>query len=380
MRMIAMLRISMVALVLGALTLTTAHAAEEPPPISITAKNLKEGLSPSDVKQVQAHAEYWVSELTTAKRAGGIYTAREGLMADYNKYGDSSIRFKVEFARSVAAIVPATMGKLTKADRLKPQKEVNFALAISKMTQLTAISALDTMVTHSNPGVRFLAWRGFRAIRNDAIRAGGPGIKTLSAALAKQAGAEPNPLVADAIVDVLYIKKSEWASNAFKKTFDSNFKTLVVMQKTSCSRLAVGDADWTRPCITAIPMLKDASDFYKPDSKAATLILQQLLDIAYAGAKAYAAAGGEGIGAFQCTPLLLQVEPAIGSLSGNSGTEICEPLLSKKMSADEKKSAIRRGVLDWVDRLEDLGVKTPVFKPIKAPKPTTQPATTKTTS
>jgi len=374
MRITAMLRISTTALVLGAAALSAAHGAEEPKPISIAPSNLQTGLSPSDIKQVQTHVQYWISELAAAARAGRIYSSREGLLADYNKYGNS-LRYKVEFARGVAELVPGVMSKLTKADRLKSQKEINLALAISKMPQQTAIAALDTLVQHDNPSVRFLAWQGFNGVRNDAIRTGGSGARTLAAALSRHAGGESSPLVAAVIVDVLHIKKSELTGNTFKRAFENNFKTLVAMQKTSCSRLAAGDADWARPCLAAVDMLEDASEFFKPDSTVATIILQQLIDIAQAGAKAYEAAGGVGTGAFQCTPLLLQVEPLIASLSSNTDIkDIRNSLLDRKKSAAEKISAIPLAVLDWVARLEDLGVKTPVFKPIKAPAPTTQPA------
>ena len=373
MRMIAMLRISVAALVFGALTLSGAHAAE-PKPISIVSANLKLGLTKSDIAQVQEHAKYWVAELAAAKTAAEVYTAREGILADYNKYV-TSIRYKVEFARITATIIPPTMGKLDKDDRLISLKEINFAIVISEMPQLTAMIAMDAMVRHKNPGVRFLAWRGFRGVRDNAIRTGEQDAKTLSAALARHAATEPSPLVAAVIVDVLHLDKSTLTSNAFKKAFDLNFNTLVGMLKTCCDRLAGGDASWAPPCTAALPILSASAEFYKPDSKMATLILQQMINIAHAAARAYAAAGGVGAGAFQCTPLLHQVEPAIGELTNESSIDIRKPLLDRKMGAKEKSIAILRGVLEWVDRLEERGVKVPVFTPIKTPAPTTQPTT-----
>jgi hypothetical protein len=370
-----MLRISIVALVFGALAPPAAHGAPEPKPISIASANLKAGLTQSDIKQVRTHAEYWVAELAAAERAEGVYNAREGILADYNKYGDS-LRYKVEFARSTAAVVPTTLAALSQNDRLKAQKEINFAIVISKMPQLTAISAMDVLVKHANPGVRFLGWQGYKGVRDDAIRGGGAGVKTLQAALQRHAGTEPSPLVAAVIVDVMRLDTRDLKSKTFQKAFDLNFNTLIVMQKTTCSRLAAGDADWARPCIAALPILRDANEFYKPDNKKTAAILQQLINVAQAGAKAYAAAGGTGPKAFQCVPLLLQVEPIIGSISNDSGRDIRDPLLDKKKGDVEKATAIRRGVLEWIDRLEELGVKTPVFAPIKKPSPTTQPAKT----
>jgi hypothetical protein len=267
------------------------------------------------------------------------------------------------------------MGTLSKDDRLISLKEVNFAIAISQMTQLTAIGAVDALVRHENPGVRFLAWRGYKGIRDQAIRKGGQDAKMLFAALARHAKTEQSPLVATAIIDVLNPGKSALTANAFKKAFERSFDALIEILKPCCNRLAAGDARWARPCLAALPILKIASEFYKPNPKKATQILQQLINIAQAAAKAFAAAGGVGNGAFQCIPLLQQVEQAIGSLTSDSGTDIREPLLDKKRKPAEKSSAIRRGVLEWIDRLEELGVKEPVFTPIKAPAPTTQPAT-----
>ena len=376
MRTIAMLQITIVALVLGALALTDAYGADEPKPINIVSANLKRGLTPSDIQQVKAHAEYWVDSIGNGETAGAVYSARESILADYDKYG-KSIRYQVEFARSTAAKLPAAMKRLSIADRLKSLKEINYAIVISEMAQLTAIDAIDSLVGHANPGVRFLAWRGYRGIRDDAIVAGKEHAEKLFNALKKRAGVEPSPLVAAVIVDVLHIKESAWTTNAFKKAFEGNFKTLIVMLKPCCNRLAAGEASWARPCIAAIPILQSAAEFYKPDTKMTTVILQHLINIAQAGAKAYAAAKAVGPEAFRCIPLLLQVEPAIGSLTDHSEIkEIRGPLLDKKKGPDEKTRAIRRGVLEWIDRLEDLGVKTPVFTPIKTSAATTQPVKT----
>jgi len=373
MQMIAMLRIPVIALVLGSLVMSGAHAAE-PEPIKISPANLKDGLVKKDIAQIQLHTNYWVAELTSAKTTGDVYRAREGLLADYGKYA-TSLRYQVEFARSAAAVVTRAMGKLTGNDPLSSVKEINCAIVISKMPQLTAVNAIDAMVGSTNPGVRFLAWRGYRGVRKQIIRKGGKVSNTLFATLAKHAATEPNPLVTAVIIDVLHIKKSDLTTKPFTKAFDHSFNTLVGMLKSCCNRLAGGDAAWTRPCIAAIPVLMDAAEFYKPDNKKNTLIIQQLMNIAQAAAKAFAATDGTGDGAFHCTPLLLKVEPAIGSLTKDSGREIRNPLLDRKMSPQEKSSAVRRGVLEWIDRLEELGIKEPVFTPIKPPAPTTQPAT-----
>jgi len=373
MRMIAMLRISSAALLLGALALSGAHAAE-PKPISIVSANLKRGLTRSDIAQIKVHVEYWVAELAGAKTAQTVYKAREGFLADYNKYA-TSIRYQVEFARGTAATVPPAVGKLNRNDQLISLKGINFAIVVSEMAQLTSIPALDALVRHENPGVRFLAWRGYRGVRDQAIRKGKEDAETLFAALRRHAATEPSPLVAAVIVDILYIEKAALTADAFKKAFDLNFNTLVGMLKTCCDRLAGGGGDWARSSIAALPILLSADGFYQPDKKKATLILQQLVNIAQAAAKAYDDANGQGRVAYQCTPLLQQIEPAIGSLSADSGSEIRKALLDKKKGSVERSKAIRRAVLDWIDRLEDLGVKEPVFTPIKTPAATTQPTT-----
>jgi len=371
--MIAMLRISSAALVIGSLALSGARAAE-PKPISIVSANLKRGLTKSDIAQIKLHVEYWVAELAGARTAQAAYKAREGFLADYNKYA-TSIRYQVQFARSTAATVPPAVGKLNKNDLLISLKEINFAIVVSEMAQLTSIPALDALVRHENPGVRFLAWRGYRGVRDQAIHIGKGDARTLFAALQRHAATEPSPLVAAVIVDILYIEKAALTADAFKKAFDLNFNTLVGMLKTCCDRLAAGEGAWARSSIAALPILKAADGFYKPDRKKATLIVQQMVNLAQAAAKAYDAAEGQGRVAFQCAPLLQQVEPAIGSLSADSGNEIRKALLDKKKSSIERSKAIRRAVLDWIDRLEDMGVKEPVFTPIKAPAATTQPTT-----
>ena len=381
MRMIAMLRISVVALVFGALALPDTHSADlkpvtrpksiaEPAPINIVSANLKGGLVRSDIAQIDLHIEYWLARMVAARTAKDVYLAREGLLADYNKYV-TSIRYQVSFARGAAATIPPAMGKLSTNDPLIALKEINFAIVVSQMEQLTSIPALDALVRHANPGVRFLAWRGYRGVRDQAIRKGRKDAATLFAALRRHAATEPSPLVAAVIVDILHIEKSAWTTNAFKKAFDLNFNTLVEMLKNCCNRLAAGDGTWSRPCLAALPILQTAEGFYKPDRNRTTLILQQLVNIAQAAAKAYDNANGKGRIVLHCTPLLQQAEQVIASLSADVGNDIRKTLTDKKKSPIEKAKAIRRSVLDWIDRLD--GVKEPVFTPVKAPAATTQP-------
>ena len=375
MRTIAILQITIITLVLGALLAPYANGAEEPDPINIVAANLKRGLTANDTRQINEHVDYWIATLVNAKKSSVVYKAREGILADYGKYGsgEKSLSFQVEFARSTAKGILAGMDKLSKADPLKSLKDINLAIVISEMKKFTSAPALDALVKHETPAVRLLAWRGYLTIRDNLIRTGEKDATTMQANLSNLAGGESNPLVASVIVDVLRIKKADLTTKAFRTAFNQNFKTLNVLLKTSCSHLATGQASWARPCLGALPILEAASDYYKPDAKAATAILQQLLNIAQAGAKAYASADGLGSVAFQCTPLLLQVEPILETLSNNPKTrDIRDPLLDRKKSAVEKCKAVRRGVLEWLDRLEDAGVVKPVFTPIK-PVATTQP-------
>jgi hypothetical protein len=374
MQTIATLRISTVALVLGALVLPCAHAAEEPQPINIPAANLKSGLTETDVAQIKLHVEYWLSEIAGAKSAGHIYAAREGLVADYNKFA-SSDPYKMEFARTTGGLIEATLLKLDTNDRLVSLKEMNIAISVSEMSQLKTVAALDILIAHRNPGVRFLGWRGYRAIRDDAIRAGKASSEPIFTALEKHAAGVSSPLVAGVMVDIMSIDKSALLTSAFRKAFDRNFKALLVLLKPCYARLAAGDARWAAPCYAAISMLINASEFYKPDPKMARTILQQLVNMAQAGAKAYAHAEGAGPAAFKCSPMLLRVEPILGELSNNTNRDIRKPLINKKMGAAEKATAVRLAVLDWIERLEELGIKKPVFTPAKAPAPTTQPTT-----
>ena len=373
MQMIAMLRLSAVALVFGALAPYNADAAGEPEPITIPNANLKGVLTKSDVAQIKAHAEYWVATLAGAKTAKTVYDSREGLLADFNKYGPDSLSYKVQFARSTAAVVPAALKKMDRNDKLLALKEVNLAMAVSRIPELPIITATDALVNHKNPGVRFLGWRSYRAISAKAINTGGKDARMLFAALQKHAATEPSPIVAAVIIDVLYIKKSAWENKEFKKAFDRNYKILTTAVQPCCTRLAAGDTEWGRVGAAMIPMLKDANEYYKPDSKIAAQILQQLVTVAFAGATAYHKNKAAGSGSLHCIGLLQQAEQTLCSLTGRTDTNIRKPLFNKKSSTAEKTPAVLLGVHDWIDRLEDLGVKTPVFKPAKAPKPKPAP-------
>ncbi|MCP4374879.1 MAG: hypothetical protein GY794_01660 [bacterium] len=371
MRMIAMLRISVITVVLGALLVTTVHA-EKPEPIRIPSGRLSLGLNEKDIKQIRTRIEYWTKQLASADTSSDVYSAQKGFLDDYENY--DSIRYKTVFARTTAKIVLPVMEKLNPSDKLISLKEINFAIILSRIPQLGTIDAINVMVGHKNPGVRFLAWKGYRGIRDQAIRSRKEA-QILFTALKKHAAIESNPLVASVIIDVLNIKKELLSAKPFSKAFDGNFNALIELLKNSCDRLASGDSAWARPCITAIPMLQTAAEFYKPAKDKNTLVIQQLINIAQAGAKAFATSNGRSADTFQCTPLLRQVELAICRLTGNKDTDIRKPLNDKKMNFKQKSLAVRLGVLEWIDRLEELGIEKPKFTPVKAPKPTTQPTT-----
>jgi len=363
------------------MTLAGASAAfGKPKPIVISRVNLNTRLTRGDIAQIAEHVKYWVDQIVQAKTTKDVYDARDGLLAEYNKYA-SSQPYQLGFARTTAQIVPGGLTRITGSSQLDSIKHVNLAIAMSRMTRTTAIPALHVLVRHGNSGVRYLGWRGLRVVRDRVILRGGQETKRLFATLTERAKVESSALVAAQMIDVLNVGKTAppgVTEADFGRTQNRAFETLVTVLSSCCNRLAAGDASWSRPCEVALGALGTFTQVYRKNPNMVRVVTQQTVNIAWAAAEAYQSTGAKGMQAAMCDSLLQRVEPVIEALAGKKGRHIREPLADKEMSAAEKIPAVLNGVLEWIEALGDRRIKKPVFqkpKPKVTAPATTQPAT-----
>jgi len=374
-------------LVAGLAVAVTMAAAPStrPAPINIGRASLSTQLNRDDIAQIDKHVKYWVDKIVAAKTAEEAYDARDSLLAEYNKYA-SSRSYQLSFARSTASIAPGGLAQIESTSRVNSIKQLNLAIAMSRMTRLTSVAGLNALIGHDNPGVRYLGWRGLRTVRDQAILRGGQEVKTLFAALTERAKTESSALAAAQIVNTLHVGRISppGISEAdFGRTQNQAFEILVSVLSSACNRLAAGDTSWSRTCETALPALKSFAVIYRKNPNMLRVVVQQSVNIAWATAKAYESTNGKGAPAMVCSSLLQQTEPVIEALTNLKGKYIRTELAKKKMSIEEKIPAVQNAVLEWVEKLRGKGVKKPVFekpKPKKTDVPTTQPTTRPTTT
>jgi hypothetical protein len=111
------------------------------------------------------------------------------------------------FARSVAAHSRPLLAAGPPADdALRKVKLVNVALAVSLMPQATIQPALDLMVRHENPAVRYFGWRGYWLARTRLLGQGAEFVDRMFAALEERAGREDSPSVLGELFRMLVMR------------------------------------------------------------------------------------------------------------------------------------------------------------------------------
>lgn len=353
------------------------------PPLDIPESALKGTLSSSHVAQIQARIKHWVDQIATATRdEQAIPKARTGLINDYLSY--ESAGYRLTFAREAAKLLlPFLKDRLADSDALKPLKEVNAALAVVRMPQVSLQPVVTVMVAHGNPAVRYLGWRAYIGLRIRVMGQGAEVRDRIFASLKAAADTEESPPVMGQIFKMLQlprVRPEAVAETTYRSAQRRSFRTLQEIWPKQCRWLiAADDPAVAEASLGGVEAVASFAGVMATDRSGRQTTLQMLVDVAYAAAHAYARAGAEGALAVANEGLLRECEKVLNAVAGKQNTYL-ERALSDSKILDRGAAVIygtdpstgkAYGVLQWIEELKDLGVVKPA---IKAPAPTTTSA------
>jgi len=310
-----------------------------------------------------------IEEMKAAKGIEAIIKARDGFLADY-KFVAGKGRGALH-ARHLSRLIPAPL-LVEMTDRVK---QINTAMAMSKIPQADIQPLLDVMAAHPNPAVRYLGWRGYLAVRlailshRDAKRA-----EAMFAVLKDRAKAEDSPVVIRSVLAAATFP----AAPVGTVTADR----LAKAHEQSLGALADGWRAWCRPVLegnvepagvgrrTVAALLHCCRLVPKP-AAAKKQALQLVYEMMHCSSLAYDKAKGAGPVADANAELLGDCEKAMIALSDIKSDQVQKAL---KLSNPKVRSMkVRIAAIKWGERLK---LQKPKFEPKRpATKPATRPAT-----
>lgn len=366
--------VSVIVLTLGAVVLTTATAAEAPPAMDIPAGGV---LGPQHIKQITAWLNYWGQQIAEGDAATIVATAKETLR-NYRSYTNSDYRYR--FAEKASSILgPLLTGGLKKDDKLLRLREVNLAIILSRLPQVTITPALGSMVSHNNPGVRYLGWEGYRGARSRILAQSQEVATKMFAVLGPAAAKEKSAPAIGAICEMMNISSFEAGAGAaippatLKDAQSRASKILEANWQRWCGRVMAGEAEMSKAAGKAIDPIKTLSAAQAAGKDSKRKALQMLVDLMYASGLAFDQADGKGPIGKENKVLLRACELATASVSGVQKNYIVVALGDEKVK--DRGAAVRSAAWNWITDMKAMGVVEPKAAP-SADTSTAKPAPT----
>jgi len=353
--------------------------AEALPEIQIPAMSLKSGLLEADLTVVDRYIAFWVGKLTNATDENTILEARKRLITGYRKY-DSWQYQNVYAGRASKALLPLL-------EVQEVQKQINAALAISQMRQVTVQPALEVLVVNPNPALRLYGWAGYRGIRMLVLGQGKEAVDVMMKSLAKASLTEDSGAVMGAVLGMMYLdpdRPSMVTPVMFEDARERLFQTFRQAWPRVCTKVLEGDADMTAAAGDGLSALRKMSAGVAAKGEIPQGAVQMIVDLASCASKAYAKAVGNGLPSVSAEALLRDSEDALNAITELRRAPISEALAAKNEA--ERAAAVDDAVDKWIDFLKNANwpIQEPKFQasagaatsqpaPAAAPAPTSTP-------
>jgi len=376
-------------LVRWAVTLTVCFLAAcapllaQPPEIDIPESALKAPLTEPYREKIRKWVNYYLDIIRKAENNKQLSNGRVGLVQGYYKYADST------YYQFAYAQIAADKGLTVLKQFSDHARQINLAMALSRMSQVSIQPALEEMVTNQNPALRYCGWQGYYVIRRNVLAQGGEYVTRMLSSLEKAAGAEEVPAAFGEMLRVMD-PGSSGASASGGIPADAQVKFVEILVKhwrKRCLQVRAGSAEMPAACGVGVSLLpKLAGAAIAGDKKNKTKLLQMAINMAMAAAQAYQVAEQRIVLANKAEKkdpeaerilrasgmLLVECEAALNALAGTKKRDITDALTDTKVPVP-RWAQVQRKLLDWADELKKEGVTAPPFPPPKPP--TTAPAT-----
>jgi len=315
-------------------------------------------LPAESLRAIDAFVGYWLDQLDSAKTADEIMKARQGLVSGYERH--STAYYQLAYAEAVAKV--ASKALATK-DRVK---QIQAAMAMAVMSQVSIQPALEKMAGHSNAAVRYWAVIGYQRAARALMLRGGAFSKTMLDTLERLGLKESNGPIVGTVMRALAPYPEARAQD--------------VRDLRACL-----DKIWLGRCREILAGKAEIIDAYRNAERSSTPVnaedgkhvLQMLADAMEAATLAYTKPENRRDPvAESLTNLLAGFEVKLAQVIGVTETPL-QPILKEATSPGDKAAAVR---LKWNEHWKPLLKQRGVTPRVSANSATTATGTSAATA
>ncbi|MFP4105478.1 MAG: HEAT repeat domain-containing protein [Phycisphaerae bacterium] len=358
----------LVCLIIPVVTLLTGSVAfSQAPPLDIPDEALNNRLLSAHEEMIRTRIQHYADLMKTAENEEDIFRGRQNIIRDYNLYQSTAYRFV--FAREAAEVLTP----LLKSD---PKLQINASIVLANLPQVTIQPALEEMVTHQNPAVRYLGWKGYSLVRSLLLAQGQRYRKTMFDSLTAAAKNEDSPVVLRALMRALrmpQVRPQAVATDVYANALQTSFEIYEGLVDRLCRQTIRLKIDWIESADAGLATLNTYLSIYDGNQAMRTRAIQLGANLAKCAFIAYQQNEGQGKVARAAELLLKGVERYINQSIDEERNTISGALDDE--DAADSVAAVGVALADWLSALQkDHGVKEPSqYKPVATQPAETQP-------
>jgi hypothetical protein len=310
-------------------------------------------LAPNDTdaaEKIAAYCKDIVDDIVKASTEKQVVEARASLAGGYRTAISRGHAYTYTL-ESTKAITPLLTGGLKDADPLKQLKEVNVALFVSRLKDVSAQAGLDEMAGQDNPGVRLLAWKGYKQLQPVVLSQGFGPTKTMFDRIVKAAATEKDWPVLGRMIEALTLPLkpgSAVTAQAWQYAQQESQNALEGKWKAVCRAVRASSPDGIHVARLGIAAWRNLHLIDPDDANRTKVALQAIIDAVWCAGRAFDDAGAKGRVALDATLLLRDGETAMNEITKQDVGAIHKAL---QETGPAVGAAVREAVLDRAEAL-----------------------------